>query len=281
MSVKLDWTDNSSETGFSIERGTNGTTYTEIATVAAGIVTYTDATTNYGVTYYYRVRAFNGNQYSTYATATITTSTLPVTDLDSNSYTTVIIGTQEWTVENLLVTKYADNTAIANQTVDGTWAADTTGAYCLYNNDAPTGAIYGNLYNWYAVNNAKGLVHLTRNSVRETDWRIPTTTDWATLKAYIGGQTGGGGKLKETGTTHWTTPNTGATDTYGFKALGSGTRDDTGAFGSLTQTFAAWTSTADGVSTAWSFGAVYTTANSFDYNYNKAYGLAIRCVRDL
>ena len=92
-----------------------------------------------------------------------------VTDVDGNSYTTVTIGTQQWMVENLKTTHYADGTAIPNLTIDGDWIADVTGAYCWYNNDIVNATPYGALYNWYAVTNAHGLA--------PAGWRIPTESD--------------------------------------------------------------------------------------------------------
>ena len=74
-----------------------------------------------------------------------------VTDIDGNSYNTVIIGTQEWQKENLNVSKYADGTVIPEVTDPTAWANLTTGAWCYYNNDPANGAVYGKLYNWYAV----------------------------------------------------------------------------------------------------------------------------------
>ena len=103
------------------------------------------------------------------------------------------------------------------------WTNDTNGAYCYYDNDSSNLADYGLLYNGYAVLNTKGLSYFTRDGVEETGWRIPTYADWVTLQDYITA-IAGGGKLKEVGTTNWLTPNSGATDLYGFKALPAGMR---------------------------------------------------------
>jgi hypothetical protein len=70
--VRLTWTDNSNETGFSIERGDDGITYAEIGQVAANVVTYVDDTVIEGHTYYYRVRGFNGSLYTDYVIGNIT-----------------------------------------------------------------------------------------------------------------------------------------------------------------------------------------------------------------
>ena len=157
-------------------------------------------------------------------------STFRVTDKDGNVYRTVIIGNQEWTVDNLRTTTYADDSPIPNIT-DGTlWAADTTGAYCYYDNDIANKADYGALYNWYAVDNAAGLVHLTRNGVHESDWRVPTAADWVTLATLLGGNAVAGGKLKSVGYDYFDVPNTGATDEYNFSGRAGGSRGATGIF---------------------------------------------------
>jgi len=76
-------------------------------------------------------------------------------DMDNQSYPVVKIGNQWWMAENLKTTKYRDSTAIPNVTDNATWAYQTTGAYCWYNNDTGNKAIYGALYNWYSVNTGK------------------------------------------------------------------------------------------------------------------------------
>ncbi len=196
--------------------------------------------------------------------------TAPVLDADGNEYTSIIIGHQEWLIENLKTTKYADGTPIPNLTLNAQWIADGVGAYCWYDNDIAYKTPYGALYNWYAVSNAHGLA--------PTGWRIATETDWNTLISYLGGTAIAGGKLKEMGLTHWITPNTGATNSSGFTALGTGIRE--------------WSS---GV-----FMTINTSSYLWCYNINKAltlssnlemaiiigaisqnWGGTVRCMRDI
>jgi uncharacterized protein (TIGR02145 family) len=99
-----------------------------------------------------------------------------VTDKDGNSYKTVTIGTQTWMAENLKTTKYNDGTAIANVTDDAQWLATTTGAYCVYNNDAATYDKYGKLYNWHAVKTGK---------LAPAGWHVATYNDWMALLDYV------------------------------------------------------------------------------------------------
>jgi uncharacterized protein (TIGR02145 family) len=118
---------------------------------------------------------------------------------------------------NLKTTKYNDGTTIPLVTDGAAWVALSTPGYCWYNNDAATyKATYGALYNWYTVNTGK---------LCPTGWHVPTNAEWTTLTTYLGGESVAGGKLKESGTAHWDSPNTGATNETGFSALPGGLRD--------------------------------------------------------
>jgi uncharacterized protein (TIGR02145 family) len=156
-----------------------------------------------------------------------------LTDQDGNVYKTITIGTQTWMAENLRTTKYRDGSAIPNITDKTAWGNISTGAYCNYNNttSADTIATYGRLYNWYAATESR--------NIAPAGWHVPNDAEWETLIYYLGGFSVAGGKMKETGTTHWISPNTGATNESGFTALPSGLRlgyiygtfDIMGAFG--------------------------------------------------
>ena len=204
-------------------------------------------------------------------------------DIDGNTYTTVIIGTQEWTVENLQTTHYADGVPITAITDNATWAADTSGAYAWYSNDRATyGDTYGALYNWYAVDSEHGLAYFQKNGVVESGWRIPTKTDFDVLMAYIGGATVAGGKLKEEGTTHWLTPNIGATDDYDFAMRPSGRRFQTGSFSLRTLNGILWTNTPAAAGYAYATTMTYDTDDvTFAATAPVNLGLAVRCVRDI
>lgn len=138
-----------------------------------------------------------------------------ITDVDGNVYHTVIIGNQEWTVENLRVTNYNDGTPIPNVTGNFAWVQQTAGAVCAYENNEGNVSTYGYLYNWFAVSTGK-LAPL------EGGWRVPSDADWTTLVDYCGGPSNAGKILKSV--TGWQT-NTG-TDHFGFTALPGGYRDD-------------------------------------------------------
>lgn len=214
------------------------------------------------------------NLYSSVINPTTTTAGETVTDIDGNVYTTVVIGTQTWMVENLKTTKYKDGTAIPNLTDGGGWAADTTGAYCWYDNDIDNKTDYGALYNWYAVDNAHGLA--------PEGWHIPTKDEMDTLITYLGGNSVAGGKLKYTGTTFWNSPNTGATNESGFSWVGGGLRSHSdGSFSSIKDESFIWTSTEYDANNGYEKQASAASAgiSESDYNFKKC-GFSVRCIKD-
>ena len=141
--------------------------------------------------------------------------------------TSVTIGSQVWTNKNLDIATYRDGTIIPHVTDPAQWANLTTGAWCYYNNDPVLGAIYGRLYNWYAVagiwDEASKTDLSKRKQLAPKGWHVPTDSEWKTLTTFIGG-VAAGGKMKETGTTHWNTPNTAADNSSGFTGLPGGGR---------------------------------------------------------
>ena len=158
-----------------------------------------------------------------------------MTDIDGNTYQTVKIGNQWWIAENLNVTHYQNGDAIPNVTDSAAWWGLTSGAYCNYNNDAANVAVYGRLYNWYAV-------HDSRN-IAPAGWHVPSDAEWQTLVDYLGGDPVAGGKMKEAGTTHWISPNTGATNESGFSGLPGGYRHTDGYYYDISYSASFWTFT--------------------------------------
>ncbi|MFA5434038.1 MAG: fibrobacter succinogenes major paralogous domain-containing protein [Candidatus Paceibacterota bacterium] len=202
----------------------------------------------------------------------INVTKITVTDIDGNVYHTVTIGTQVWMVENLKTTKYRDGTSIPNVTDNTAWSNLTTGAYCDYNNTPSNSSTYGRLYNWYVATNA--------HNIAPTGWHVPTDADWSTLTTYLGFEFVVGGKLKEIGTTHWQSPNEGATNEAGFTALPGGHRHSNGAFDDIGYYGTWWSATDVSASDAWLRYMYYDySIVTRDYN-SKEVGLSVRCVRD-
>jgi uncharacterized protein (TIGR02145 family) len=198
-----------------------------------------------------------------------------VNDIDGNAYNTVTIGTQVWMAENLKTTKYNDNSTIPLVTAASAWATLTTPSYCWYNNDAATyKATYGALYNWYTVDVASN----GGKNVCPRGWHVPTDAEWTTLTTYL--VIYSGNKLKETGTTHWTTPNTGATNETGFTALPGGYRDTAGSYYYVGDDGNWWSSTEYSAAHAWVRNMNYSNIDVGRYYNYKLFGFSVRCVRD-
>jgi uncharacterized protein (TIGR02145 family) len=126
----------------------------------------------------------------------------------------VIIGTtQNWMLRNLDVTTYRNGDPIPQVTDQTQWNNLTTGAWCYYNNDSANGAVYGKLYNWYALNDSRGLA--------PKGWHLPTPDDWLTLYNFLGSTGVAGGKMKST--SGWFSGGNG-TNSSGFTALPGGYR---------------------------------------------------------
>jgi uncharacterized protein (TIGR02145 family) len=229
----------------------------------------------------YSVRAYATNSAGTgYGNVLAFTSTTAngntVTDIDGNVYHTIIIGTQTWLVENLKSTKYRNGDSIPNILDNTTWDNLTTGAYCDYENN-PINAATGRLYNWYAVNDGRNIAPL--------GWHVPSDGEWTTLINYLGGASVAGGKLKEAGTSHWTTPNQGATNSSGFTAIAVGFRfnDNDGLglrYGGVNNHTKYWSVTQENTEKAWTRGLdFYLSAIQRD-SYRMNNGYSVRCIKD-
>jgi uncharacterized protein (TIGR02145 family) len=202
-----------------------------------------------------------------------------MSDIDGNTYKTIQIGTQTWMAENLKVTKYSNGSAIPLVTDEAAWAALTTPGYCWYDNDAATHkGTYGALYNWYVVDTVSN----GSKNVCPMGWHVPTDAEWTSLITYLGGEDIAGGKLKETGKTHWKDPNQGATNESGFTALPGGLRSLDGVSYNIGISGSWWSSTEylyPYGAYLWSFGYIDSKACR-SYNDGKINGLSVRCVKD-
>ena len=197
-----------------------------------------------------------------------------VTDIDGNVYHTVTIGTQTWMVENLKTTKYRSGDLIgttAPSTLD--YSGESTPKYqWAYDGNESNVATYGRLYTWYVVNDSRNLCPV--------GWHVPTDAEWTILTTFLGGKDVAGGKLKETGTTHWLDPNEGATNESGFTALPGGYRSYSGAFDYVGGNGGWWSATEFDATSAWFRVMGYAGANVARGDYNREVGFSVRCVRD-
>jgi uncharacterized protein (TIGR02145 family) len=197
---------------------------------------------------------------------------LLVTDIDGNVYKTVKIGTQVWMAENLRTTKLKYGGTIPLVADNTAWSNLSTSGYCWYNNDETTyKATYGALYNWHTV---------VTGNLCPTGWHVPTDAEWTTLTTYLGGASGAGGKLKETGTVHWSSPNTGATNESGFTALPGGCRYGNGSFTDFGLYGFWWSSTASSGAYALHRNMGYNSNDVFSISIEKEAGFHVRCLKD-
>lgn len=209
--------------------------------------------------------------------AGVWTSLSETTSYPNGTATPIVsICCQSWMTKNLDVDKYRNGDPIPLVTDALAWAALTTGAYCYYNNDPANNATYGKLYNWYAVNDPRGLA--------PEGWHIPSYFEWITLSNCLGGDAVAGGAMKETSTTNWTTPNTGASNISGFTGLPGGIRQIiNGTFSDIGRFGYWWSSSSQ--PPPFSYGGVrtlsYNTGTITGGGYlDKPYGFSVRCLRD-
>jgi len=189
---------------------------------------------------------------------------------DGKTYQTVQIQNQCWMSQNLNIGYRIDGTN--EQTNNG-----TIEKYC-YNNVETNCDIYGGLYQWdemmqySTIEGVKGIC--------PTNWHLPTDAEWTVISTQYGGDEHAGGTMKETGTTHWLSPNNNATNISGFTGLPGGYRYTTGSFMALGSGGYFWSSTQYSTSDAWNRSLSYYYANLFHQRYPKGCGLSFRCIRD-
>jgi uncharacterized protein (TIGR02145 family) len=241
-----------------------------------------------GKTYFVKAFAVNsvgiafGSTLSFIAGANVTDPDTPdsetngtVTDIDGNVYKTVRIGNQTWMAENLKTTKYKDGTAIPYVTDNTEWSNLTTGGYSWYSNNAESyKTSYGALYNWYAVTDSRNLC--------PSGWHVPSDSEWTTLNTYLGGSAVAGGKLKEAGTNHWLSPNTGANNSSGWTGFPGGVRRDDGLFVNIHFLGLWWTTSKasdPGVAISAYLNSDISNLYLIDYSTMNL-GSSVRCVRN-
>lgn len=205
-----------------------------------------------------------------------------ITDLEGNVYHTVTIGGQVWMAENLRSTRYNNGDSIEYLYYMTDWGQTDSGAYCNYNHNSEAESVYGHMYNFYVVNDPRGIA--------PPGWHVPTYYEWIGLMSYCG-NADAANRLREFGYKHWLVDNEEATDEYGFAAIPGGYRDLQGDFYDMRAQSYFWSSThylpsSPGYPHAW-----YTKITSdldptlalpehefSDFPY--VHGCYIRCVKD-
>lgn len=184
----------------------------------------------------------------------------------------VTIGKQVWMTQNLNVDKFRNGDPIPEAKTEEEWGkAGKNGepAWCYYNNNPDNGDRYGKLYNWYAVNDPRGLA--------PEGWKIPSDEDWSRLTDFLGGESVAGTKMKSTD--FWAESGNG-TNESGLSGLPGGYRLGNGTFGTIGEGGYWWSSTEDGTANAWNRNLYYDNGVVLrNYNFKK-HGFSVRCLRD-
>jgi uncharacterized protein (TIGR02145 family) len=191
---------------------------------------------------------------------------------------TVKICGHTWMTKNLDVATYRNGDHIPQVPDPQAWVNLKTGAWCWYNNDSATYHIYGRLYNWYAVNDPRGLAPV--------GWHVLSDSEWEAMETCLG-EDSVGYRMKETGTAHWPGPTTAIDNSSGFNGLPSGMRSEGGTFSHVGHSAVYWTSMEGSVSEAWCGRLIHYINNKgvpamvTGVGYvSKADGYAVRCVKD-
>jgi len=194
-----------------------------------------------------------------------------VTDIDGNTYNTVVINNQTWLKENLNVSRYRNGDSITRINDDNQWQNNTSEAYTVFDNNDDNCKIYGKLYNWHAV--------VDPRLICPEDWHVPSDAEWTILVNYLGGSSLAGGKMKEAGYEHWQSPNTGADNSSGFTALPAGIRAFNSDFYQLGELTGWWSSTEYDIENAW-IRDVFFDSSTLNHSLGKLVGFSCRCIKD-
>lgn len=203
--------------------------------------------------------------------------------IDGYTYKTVKIGDQEWFAESLKTTVYANGDEIPYSRTDESWTTLEEGMRCSYDHEEAMNAKYGQLYNWYAVDDERGLC--------PTKWHVPSEEDWKDLEVFLGmsrvdvslegdrgsGELGIGTKLKARG--GWQKDGNGKDD-IGFSALPGGYRTSFDGKFYNDGFYGYWWSSSPNGGSAWyrylnNYGPAIVRVNSVP-----KVGLSVRCLRD-
>lgn len=238
-------------------------------------------------TYYVRAYATNSNGTGYGSVLSFTTAeeiTSLVDPRDNTVYEVVTIGSQIWMAENLRYLPSVVGPGTGSQTeayyyvygYDGTSVEDAKATENY--------TIYGVLYNWTAAMNGASSSATNPSGVQGVcppGWHLPSHAEWTQLTDFLGGHGVAGGKLKEEGTAHWNSPNTGATNITGFTALPGGQRRPSGGIFNRLNEFGTWWSASEMSSThARSRDMQHNLESVVNLNQTKDYGFSVRCIKD-
>lgn len=203
-------------------------------------------------------------------------------DRDGNLYKFISIGNQIWMAENLRYLPAVTGPATASQTTPYHYVYDYDGTDVNAAQATSNYETYGVLYNWPAAMAGQAGSNSDPSGVQGVcpdGWHLPSNAEWTTLVDFLSGEIVAGGKLKESGTTHWDSPNSGATNETGFTALPGGCRNSDNTFMDIGSE-GRWWSTTDNASMAYNRAMLYANTWVVDVSNNKEQGYSVRCVKD-
>lgn len=186
-------------------------------------------------------------------------------DQEGKSFNTVKIGDQLWMAENLNVTHFSNGEEMPTGKSSSDWqrmGEEGKPMWCNQGNDAELSKKYGRLYNWYAVNDPRGLA--------PEGWHVATDEEWKVLISYYGGEVAAALKMRTTG----------SPGEQGFAGLPGGGCKDNGTFYGLGSTGLWWTSGEVNSQYAWMRLLNYIYCNIYSLDENKNYGFSVRCIKD-
>ena len=184
----------------------------------------------------------------------------------------VTIGNQVWMTENLNVDKFRNGDDIPEAKTEGEWKAYADAgeaAWCYYENDPKNGEKYGKLYNWYAVNDSRGLA--------PKGYHVPSDAEWTVLTDYLGGEKKAGAKMKSK--TGWEGEGNG-TNSSGLSGHPGGNRTNNGTFNHIGYFGYWWSSTEYDTDVAWFRLLYYSYGDVARYYGSETFGFSVRCLRD-
>lgn len=200
---------------------------------------------------------------------------------------------QIWTSENLAISSFQNGDEIHHAKSEDDWSQanfNKKPAYCFYENNEELAKSYGFLYNWFAVNDERGLV--------PKGWHIPHVLEIVKMlnhldnansldynnfpgdKKFFGQRNIAGGRLKSSGEEFWKSPNEGASNEFNFSALPAGYRDQNGNFGAINKDAFFWTKSQESFNKAYFLSVNYYDSRASILPNTYGYGLSIRCIKD-
>jgi uncharacterized protein (TIGR02145 family) len=202
---------------------------------------------------------------------------------DNNHYDVVKIGTQLWMAGNLKYLPSVIGPATGTETIPYYYVYGYNGTVVADAKATANYTTYGVLYNWPAAMNGEASSSSNPSGVQgvcPAGWHLPSDAEWTELTTYLGGVSVAGGKLKETGTAHWTSPNTGATNETGFTALPGGYRSSVYTFDNIGSIGRWWSATENSWIDAYPLDVSYDYGGVDRNSRPKELGFSVRCVKD-